>query len=308
MAPMRVAPLLLLVGCAAYDPDGIPVEAPCDLSILDMEPFDGQDNAWNAGPLWLDLSCPAPLGVVTLTGPGMTRPAGLLSHHHGDHQLRFEPVEALEPATPYGARFEIANARRDWTFVTGPWGAPVLGALEERSLALRPAQGTLLDPPGPGAALTLLPEEGFHPVLQFLGNPTQGEVPVRVGARGGDNPLSGQDGTRGTFDAVASWDDPRATVGPRTLTWTLSQGHLVVEDAVWTIDVGPDLMDARASLVGRWDTRTTDAGQGACDSSIEVGGPPCEACEDGAVACLPFRLETIPADPWSGVLVVVDES
>jgi hypothetical protein len=264
-----------------------------------MSPAADAAEAWPSSLVIADLSCPSPLGVLVLRDGGGDAVDALMSQHHDTHQIRLTPIAALRTSADYSVRLDVGAAGRDWSFRTGSWGAPVVGAIDKLALSLRVDDAFLPDPWDPSSTLQTLLREEFHPVIQLLGAPDAGAITLRLGARGGANPQSGQDGTRPTLDLGGSWANPRIVTDPADLRWDLGGVELRLEAASWEIDVAQDLDGGRARLRANWDLRPLTDGATRC---AESG---CEPCADGEVACVPLWIDAIPADRWAGVLVPI---
>lgn len=307
---MRVlfALLLLLVGCDRYDDQGVLVAPPCDeQSVEKLHPPKDTDAAWVGGLVWVNLACAAPESTMSLAGPNGSV-AGSTFIAHGGRQIRFEPATWMDREANYVARLDTSDGYREWNFRTSALGAPVTAELTERALALHPAQGALLDPPGFLDDLLPALQAGLHPVVQFLGEPANGRVPLRLGGRLDARPSAGQDLDDMTWDLDATWADPVWAVGPIDMTWELFDFPLVLEDAVLEGAVAADIgSGGGGTLEARWDTRTADESLGTgpgslCERSLTTSGAGCVPCRDGTEACLPLSVRSIPADAWGGVL------
>ncbi len=313
-------PLLLvaiaLIGCDRYDDSGVFVSAPCaEQSVEQLHPAHDpdhlDDDTWIGDLIWVDLECPAPGATLALNGPN-GGVAGSTFIQHGGRQILFEPAAFLQPDAYYAAHLETGDGVRDWEFGTSSLGAPIQVGLTERALALHPAQGALLDPPGFLDDLLPALQAGLHPVIQFLGEPSGGLVPLRLGGRLDARATAQQDLVDRTWDLNAAWTDPVWAIGPIDMTWELFDFALVLEGAVLEGAVASDLGSGGGGrLEALWDTRPADDALGTGPGSLcaraqaasDVG---CTDCADGVAACLPLSVRSIPGDAWSGVLQVVD--
>mgnify|MGYP007046915597 CR=1 FL=1 len=312
---MRTLPLLVVVlfaGCDRFDESGVFVSPPCeDQAVEQLHPANGAEDVWVGGLIWVDLVCPAPGATMSLNGPAGAV-AGSTFIQHGGHQILFEPAAWLQADANYVARLDTADAYREVAFATGSLGQPLQAALNERALALHPAQGALLDPAGFLADLPPALQAGLHPVVQFLGDPSGATLPLRLGGRLDSRATAGQDLDDTTWDLSARWEDPIWTVGPLDMTWQLFDFPLVLEGAVLQGVLATDAgSGGGGSLDALWDTRPAEdvLGTGAgslCGRNGAAGGDGCVPCADGRVSCLPFALRSIPAEAWGGVLQVVD--
>jgi hypothetical protein len=322
-APGAVAAAALAATCAAsfrlaacgdsFDNEGIVVESSCaEQSVDALRPRDDEDEAYADGWVWADLACAAPRSVITVERLNGDSAPGLVSVQHAGRQVRFRPAPRLSPQTTYVAHLDVGDAYRDWRFTTSTLGRPLGAALDGRGLAVLPETIEVLDPPGLAEALGEA-LAGWYPVLQFLGEPQGGGVAMRLGARAGMEPASGQDLSQATTDLVANWDDPYFRLGPFRLDHALPEGRLVLEDAVVAgavRDAGWDSGGGGISLQGRWDTRWLEdaigSGPGSlCDAAEAAGAAACEPCDDGGAACLAMLLVHGPAAGWTGVLAGV---
>lgn len=312
MRSLPIIALVLFAGCDRFDESGVFVSPPCDgQAVEQLHPANGAEAAWIGELIWVDLVCPAPGATMSLNGPSGAV-AGSTFIQHGGRQILFEPAAWLQPDANYVARLDTGDAYREIAFRTSSLGAPVEVALNERALALHPAQGALLDPAGFLTDLRPALAAGLHPVIQFLGEPSGGAVPLRLGGRLDARPSAAQDLLDRTWDLNASWTDPMWAVGPLNLTWDLSDFPLVLEGAVLEGSLSADLtIGGGGRLDALWDTRAAEGvlGTGAgslCGRSGAAGGDGCVPCADGRESCLPFSLRSIPAEAWGGVLQVVD--
>lgn len=307
-----LALLLLLVGCDRFDGEGVLVAPPCaEQSVEKLVPAKESSDAWIGGLVWVDLACPAPGATMSLSGPAGAV-AGSTFIAHGGRQIRFEPATWLDPGANYLARLDTTDGYREWDFRTSALGAPVSADLAERALALHPAQGSVLDPPGFLEDLQPALQAGLHPVIQFLDVPIEGAVNVRLGGRLDARTTAEQDLADRTWDLQAAWTNPVWAVGPIDVSWELFDFTLVLEDAVFEGAVAADVgSGGGGKLEGHWDTRPADDSLGTgpgtlCERALTTSGTGCTPCRDGVEACLPFSLRNVPADAWGGLLQVVD--
>ena len=313
---VRALLLLLLLpalsACDRYDGDGVLVTPPCDEQRVEkLQPPNQSSDAWIGGLVWVDLSCTAPTGSLSLAGPSGSV-AGSIYLAHGGRQIRFEPAAPMVPDANYVARLDTTDGYREWEFRTSALGPPVAASLTERALALHPAQAAVLDPPGFIDILPAALQSGLHPVIQLLDEPANGQVPLRLGGRLDARATAGQDLDERTWEFQATWEDPVWSIGPFDLRWPLFDFELVLEDATWEGALATDIgSGGGGQLEGLWDIRpaegTLGSGPGSlCDQALTASGEGCTACRDGAMACLPFSVHSVPGEAWGGVLQTVD--
>lgn len=299
---LALASLLLFVGCERLDGDGVLVVPPCEQQAAEaLHPWVDMPDAPVDALVWADLACADPSAALTLEGPdGLVAAEGSLTF--AGRQVRLQPDALLTPWSLHTASLQTAVGEASWTFSTGAPLAPISASLSERSLALQPRLGASLEPPGLRDALADLLAAGPHLVLQ-LSDPQGASMAVRLGARQGDDPASGPVAS-GVTNLTAGWADPRLTLPPQTLRDT--DGVVVLEGVTLWITLADDAASATARMAGLWDVRPAldamELDDAPCLLSEEAGGDGCVPCADGAMACLPFDLRSIPARAWGGVL------
>ncbi len=302
-------PLLLLAACDDYyDSEGEVVGPGCDAQRIEqLRPRNDDTSAYVDGYVFAELACPARNGVLTVRGLDGSPAQGLVNLHHGGRQLRFRPNPPLDTETTYQVRLDTADGFREWRFRTSDVGEPTGSDVAGVALAILANQAAVLDPPG-FETILLDAFDDLHPVVQFMGNASGGTVPVRLGGYLPQEEGDPQDVSQVVVDASANWDDPFFRFGPADLTWEFVGWTMVLEDAVWTGAIASDrLGGGGGALQALWDTRPADEALGTgpgslCAISAESGDIPCEACADGAPACLPLHVVHMPANPWYGTL------
>ncbi len=293
---------VLAPGCGDYyDGDGITI---CPQRVETTRPRADSDDVYVRAPIAVTLECPVTEPFMTVAPLNGTPVPGLLTLHHGDRQVRWEPEPPLANETTYEAHLDTTAGFRDWVFRTDRMGLPtgttdLAGA---PALAFVGGRGTVLDPPGLTDALGE-DLDAFNAVLQFTSNVAGGTVNARLGgylpAEEGDP----QDPGQPVYDYAAGWSDPVVTFGPRELVWGLDGWDLVLHDATLTAAVAPDLQGGGGGeLSGLWDVRDVPASIFAEDPCAAAAAFDvlCAACPDGERTCLPFRFVHLPANPWFG--------
>lgn len=291
-----------------YDTEGEIVGALCETQRIEqLRPRNDDGAAYVDGYVFATLACPARNSTLTVRKLDETPAQGLVNLHHGDRQIRFHPSPPLQTDTTYEVRMDTTDGFREWRFRTSEVGNPTGSDIAGVAMALLPAQGALLDPPGLTEML-LTAFEDLHPVVQFMGNGIEGLAPVRLGGYMPDAEGDPQDPSQPVIDGNANWDDPFFRFGPADVAWELPGWTLLIEDAVWSGAIAPDRLGGGGGAVqGNWDTRLADDALGGgpgslCAISASAGDVPCVACSDGALACLPLHLVHVPANPWYGTL------
>jgi len=295
-------------GCEGYyDTEGEVVDA-CEAQHIDrLRPRDDSDDAYVDGHVFVQLACPVTTGVITLRTAQGDVATGLVTLHHDGHQVRFRPSPRLRTHTAYQVRLDTSAGFHDWSFVTSGLGEEAGDTLAGTALVIRPWTGTVMDPAGMHELLEPV-LEGFHPALQFMGDPDGSQVMARLGGIAVAEEGDPQDFGKPVVDLTATWDDPFWRFGPFDLVWDLDGMQLVVTDAVFSGAVSSDLEGGGgAMLQGTWDTRPADpvlgaAAGGLCATIEEGGGEPCRPCDDGVEACTDLAVVHAGADPWFGVL------
>ena len=298
--------LLLPVGSGCegyYDTEGEVVDACPGQHIDRLRPRADADDAYVDGHVFVTLACPVTHGVITLRTVQGEAATGLVTLHHGGHQVRFRPSPRLRTRTAYDVLLDTSAGFHEWRFVTSALGDPAGDQLAGVALALRPWTGTLMEPPGLEDVLEPSLER-FHPVIQFMSNPAGSSVMARLGGSLMEEAGDPQDFDQPVLDLSSSWDDPFWRFGPFDLEWELNGFLFVVRDAVFSGALAADLDGGGGvALTGTWDVRTAQSALGdVCGLTAQAGGDPCAPCDDGVEACLSLSLVQALADPWFGVL------
>ncbi len=304
---LAAALALALPACEAFDDQGEVVTDYCEMQRVDrIRPRDETTDAYANGWAFVTLDCPVDEGnisVETLQGEPAT---GSVMQVHSGYQIRYRPQPPFAPNTTYQARLDIDGGFSAWRFATSALGQPTgTVGLAEHAMAFRPLGAILLDPPGMEESVEVALAD-FTPAVQFTGDAAGGTVPVRLGGALLDEDGDPQDMDQPTWSGEARWQDPYWELGPLDLSWRLPDFDLVVEDAVLSGSVAPDLIGGGGGMLeGLWDSRGGElllGGESPCEVAVSAGAEGCVACRDGSVSCMPLRLVHMGAIPWFGHL------
>ena len=286
----------------------------CSLGVGRTHPGDGSGGGHYRSTVSFWLSSDpgdVAIGLVSAAGDPVD---GALSVHPtegGRVRVDFAPISPLKPLTVYTAVLTGCGDRHEVTFQMDTLGTALTCSPADATYVLDLSGGRWMEPDGdlPGLPFDL------SSVALHLQAPGASELDL-VGAR--LTTTGDQDTCAPTnpFDR-ATWAAPHFAHGPRdALLPLLADGTLTVSQVVLSGDVRPDcaaidgvrlsgVLDARevASALPAW---ASEGVAGVCARAATVGAP-CVACEDGAVACIPFRVEDVRGVRSGADLTCIDQ-
>jgi len=272
----------------------------CALGVGRTHPADGSGGGHYRSTVsfWISRD-PGDVAVSLVSAAGEPVDGALSLHPAEGGRLRvdFAPTSPLTPLTVYTAELTGCGDRQAVTVQMDALGTPLTCSPADATYALDLGGGRWMEPDGglPGLPIDLS-DLALH--LQAPGPSQLDAIGLRLGAAGGQDTCA----PTNPFDG-ASWDSPHLAHGPRDALLPLSADRtLLVSQVSIDGDVRPDcsavdglrvtgVLDAR-EVVAVLPDAVSGGVAGVCDEAAS-SGVPCVACDDGAVACMPFRVEDV---------------